>query len=66
MTYGEWLGARMSERRISQRQLAWRAGVNHGTVSRILAGRAPTLRTFTRLARIVGWPPIEALDLNNP
>lgn len=58
----EWLGAQMRERRLSQRQVAWRAGVDHATVSRLLAGRVPTGRTLAGLARVFGWPPFDAID----
>jgi hypothetical protein len=31
-------------------------------VARLLAGRAPTGRTLASLARVIGWPPIDAID----
>jgi transcriptional regulator with XRE-family HTH domain len=66
MNYANWLGCRMAERHLSQRQLAFRAGVDHATVSRTLAGRMPTVRTLSRLSRILGWPPVETLDPTAP
>ena len=38
---------------VSQRQLAWRAGVNQSTISRLETGRLRTMRMVT-LARIIG------------
>jgi transcriptional regulator with XRE-family HTH domain len=51
-TYGEWLGAQLRARKMTQRLLAQRTGVDHSTISRILSGeRNPTLRTATTLVR---------------
>jgi transcriptional regulator with XRE-family HTH domain len=48
--FSEWLRAQLETRRISQRQLAFRSGVNHSTISRLLRGdRIPSLRTATKL-----------------
>jgi len=58
----DWLRAQMRERHLTQRQVAWRAGVDQATVSRLLGGRVPTARTLARLARVLGWPPFEAVD----
>ena len=30
--------------------------------ARLLGGRVPTARTLARLARVLGWPPFEAVD----
>ena len=51
LVFNVWLRREMRERRMSQRQLAHLAGVNHSTISRLLGdGRAPTLDTATKLA----------------
>ncbi|HET8777475.1 MAG TPA: helix-turn-helix transcriptional regulator, partial [Candidatus Limnocylindria bacterium] len=51
LVFNVWLRREMRERRMSQRQLAYLAGVNHSTISRILSdGRAPSLNTATKLA----------------
>ena len=47
--FGSWLSDRMHARRMSQRQLASRSGVNHSTVSRLLRGSVPTLATALAL-----------------
>ena len=49
-----WLRERMQARRMSQRQLARRAGIHHSTVSRLLRGADPTLAT--------AWALQEALE----
>lgn len=47
----------MSVRRISQRALAHRSGVNHSTISRLLADeRSPSFSTVARLALALGAP----------
>ena len=38
---------------VTQRQLAWRTGVNQSTISRLETGRLRTMRMIT-LARIIG------------
>jgi transcriptional regulator with XRE-family HTH domain len=51
-TYGEWLRIQLKVRRMTQRLLAQRSGVDHSSISRILRGhRSPTLRTATALVR---------------
>jgi transcriptional regulator with XRE-family HTH domain len=66
MSYGEWLGTQLERRQISQRVVGIRAGVDHSTISRILGnGRDPSLRTMTRLAIVVGWPPTGVLTTND-
>ena len=48
--FGEWLRARMQARRMTQRQLARKAGIDHSTISRLLRGhRLPTLQTALQL-----------------
>jgi transcriptional regulator with XRE-family HTH domain len=55
MPFAEWLETRLHARRISQRQLAVRSGVDHATVSRLLRdGRVPSLATAAKLVRAVG------------
>ncbi len=50
--FAHWLRAQMRARRMSQRQLAFRSGVDHSTVCRLVQGdRTPTFGTATRLAR---------------
>lgn len=54
-SFDEWLRTRLKRRRLSQRQLAERSGVNHSTISRLLTGEhRPTLATATKLARALG------------
>ncbi len=53
--FREWLAQQMLARRISQRALAFRSGVNHSTVSRLLTtDRTPSLETAGRLAAALG------------
>jgi len=50
--FQSWLKDRITARRMSQRQLAHVSGVNHSTISRLLASdRVPSLGTARRLAR---------------
>ena len=50
--FSEWLRTQLAVKRISQRQLAQRSGVDHSTISRLLVGqRLPSLATAIRLAR---------------
>ena len=50
--FGDWLRMQLRVKRMSQRQLAIRSGVDHSTISRLVHGeRAPTLATAARLAR---------------
>jgi transcriptional regulator with XRE-family HTH domain len=54
-TFGEWLSIQLKARKLSQRQLAERSGVDHSTISRLLRGsRVPSLRTANRLAHSLG------------
>ena len=51
-TFSEWLRAQMKAKRMSQRHLQLRSGVDHTTISRLLRGEhAPSLETATKLAR---------------
>ena len=51
LVFNVWLKRQLRERRISQRKLGAMSGVDHSTISRLLAngGRAPTLETATKL-----------------
>lgn len=49
-TFGQWLTRLTIARKMKQRQLARRAGVDHSSISRILReDRIPTLPIFTRI-----------------
>jgi transcriptional regulator with XRE-family HTH domain len=51
-TFNEWLRGQLRVKKMSQRQLAMQAGVDHSTISRLLRGdRTPSLETATKLAR---------------
>lgn len=53
--FGRWLARQLKLRRVSQRQLAARSGVDHSTISRLIArDRQPSLATATRIARVLG------------
>ncbi len=53
--FSEWLRIRLQARKMSQRQLAERSGLNHSTISRLVSGeRSPTLDTATKLAHVLG------------
>ncbi len=50
--FNEWLRAELKAKKMSQRQLAQRSGVDHSTISRLIRGdRMPSLGTATSLAR---------------
>jgi transcriptional regulator with XRE-family HTH domain len=50
IVFNLWLRRQMRERRLSQRQLASLSGVDHSTISRLLAGgRSPSLDTAAKL-----------------
>lgn len=50
--FAEWLTEQLRIKRVTQRQLAERAGVDHSTISRLMRGdRIPSMRTADRLAR---------------
>ena len=50
--FNVWLQAELKAKKMSQRQLAQRSGVDHSTISRLIRGdRMPSLGTATRLAR---------------
>ena len=53
-SFGDWLRMQLRSRRMSQRQLASRSGVNHGTMSRLMReAREPQLATATKLVRVL-------------
>ncbi len=50
--FGPWLRAELKAKRLTQRQLAERSGVEHSTISRLVGGQCtPSLRTALQLAR---------------
>jgi transcriptional regulator with XRE-family HTH domain len=52
LVFNLWLGRQLRERRITQRQLAARSGVDHSTISRLLRqDRQPSLTTATKLVK---------------
>ena len=53
--FNEWLEVQLKARKLTQRQLAQKSGVDHSTISRLLRGdRTPSLRTATLLLRGLG------------
>jgi transcriptional regulator with XRE-family HTH domain len=56
--FKQWLQVQLKARKLTQRQLAQKSGVDHSTISRLMRGdRAPSLRTATLLAHALGVPP---------
>jgi transcriptional regulator with XRE-family HTH domain len=63
IVFNLWLRRQMRERRMSQRQLAALAGVDHSTISRLLRhDRAPSLMTATKLAGALRQVPGEQAE----
>jgi transcriptional regulator with XRE-family HTH domain len=63
VSYGAWLAGELARRGISQRYLAMRTGLNHSTICRIVrADIDPQISTAARIARVLGWPPLEVLS----
>lgn len=61
--FQDWLQTELRVRRMSQRQLAARAGVDHSSVSRLLrGGRVPSLRTVLRIAQSVDPDAIQTVQ----
>ena len=58
-SFNTWLRTQLRVRRLSQRQLARYAGVEHSTISRLVRGREPSLATARKLARALGELPHE-------
>ena len=53
--FNGWLRDAMAERRITQRMLAMRTGLNHSTISRLLLdGRSPSLPTALAILNVLG------------
>ncbi|MEO8462668.1 MAG: helix-turn-helix transcriptional regulator [Chloroflexota bacterium] len=53
--FNSWLKIQLKARRLSQRQLAQRSGVDHSTISRLMRGnRVPSLHTATMLVHGLG------------
>ena len=53
--FGGWMRDAMTERRITQRALAMRTGINHSTISRLLAdGHMPSLSTAIAIINVLG------------
>jgi len=53
--FSAWLMTHLKARRMSQRQLAQRSGIDHSSISRLSrGGRTPSLQTAERLARALG------------
>ena len=49
--FGVWLGRQLDIKKMTQRQLAERSGVDHSTISRLMHGdRVPSLETAQKLA----------------
>ena len=56
--FGGWMRDAMAERRITQRALAMRTGINHSTISRLLAsGHMPSLSTAIAIVKVLGSRP---------
>ena len=56
-TFNQWLQTQLRARKLTQRQLAQRSGVDHSTISRLMReDRVPSLLTATLLARGLGIP----------
>lgn len=56
-TFNQWLRAQLKARKLTQRQLAQKSGVDHSTISRLMRGdRVPSLHTATLLSRGLGIP----------
>ena len=53
--FGGWLRDAMADRQISQRALAMRTGLDHSTISRLLAPvpRVPSLSTAIAIVRVL-------------
>lgn len=55
--FNRWLKEQLRARKLTQRQLAQKSGVDHSTVSRLVRGeRVPSLRTAALLAGGLGLP----------
>lgn len=63
-TFSQWLNAQLKARKLTQRQLAQKSGIDHSTISRLVRGnRIPSLRTANLLAHSLGMPDrLDGLD----
>jgi transcriptional regulator with XRE-family HTH domain len=62
--FARWLRERLAARRMSQRQLAQRSGVDHTTVSRLArGGRHPSHQTALRLRAVLEGPGLDPAGL---
>jgi transcriptional regulator with XRE-family HTH domain len=53
--FGGWIRDAMAERRITQRALAMRTGIDHSTISRLIArGHMPSLGTAIAIVKVLG------------
>jgi predicted transcriptional regulator len=63
-TFGQWLARLTKARKMNQRHLARRAGVDHSSISRILReDRIPTLPIFTRIVVTLSISPETAFNV---
>jgi len=61
--FHHWLQVQLRARKLTQRQLAQKSGVDHSTISRLMRGdRVPSLHTATLLARGLGMHDLGILD----
>jgi transcriptional regulator with XRE-family HTH domain len=64
--FNHWLQVQLHARKLSQRQLAQKSGVDHSTISRLIHGdRVPSLRTATMLAHGLGIAQLDGLQDQN-
>jgi transcriptional regulator with XRE-family HTH domain len=54
-SFNQWLEVQLKARKLTQRQLAQKSGVDHSTISRLMRGeRVPSLHTATLIVRGLG------------
>jgi transcriptional regulator with XRE-family HTH domain len=64
--FNDWLQLQLQARKLSQRQLAQKSGVDHSTISRLISGdRVPSLRTAAMLAHGLGTARLGGLPDRN-
>jgi transcriptional regulator with XRE-family HTH domain len=57
--FAGWLREAMATRRMSNRGLAARTGINHSTISRLTQGeREPSLATAVAILKVLGTQPV--------
>ena len=60
--FNDWLEVQLRARKLSQRQLAQKSGVDHSTISRLVrGGRVPSLHTATKLVHGLGMAQLGGL-----